>query len=48
MELGDRFLSLFVGRHLDERESARTAGRRITHDANRFDVAGAAEQLLEL
>src|SRR5688572_14290148 len=47
VELGGGLLRLFVGGHLDESEPAGTAGCGIPHDANRFHVAGFAEQLLQ-
>src|SRR4029453_3139289 len=47
IELAGGFLRFFVRRHLHESEPARAAGRRITHDAHRFNGAGLAEQFLE-
>src|SRR5439155_3635578 len=48
VEFRSGLLSLFVGRHLDERESAGAPRRRVAHHADRFDRSGAAEQLLQL
>src|SRR5687767_4757085 len=48
IELGSGLLCFLVGGHLDESEPARTTRGRIAHHTNRFHVAGAAEQLLQL
>ena len=48
VELADRPLRIIVGRHLDERETARASGRHVAHDADVVDLAGAAEEIREL
>src|SRR5215471_18752211 len=48
VELVDRLLCLVVGRHLDEREPARTARRHVAHHLDRIDRSGLREELLKL
>src|SRR3954447_5008361 len=48
VEFGRGLLRFLVSRHLDERETACPSGRRVAHHAHGFDVAGLAEQLLQL
>ena len=48
VEASDRGLRFFIRLHLDERESARTAGGHVAHHAHRFNRARLAEQILEL
>jgi hypothetical protein len=44
----DRLLRFLVGRHLDEREPAGTAGGHVAHHADRVHGAGAGEQALKI
>src|SRR5690242_9511837 len=43
----DGLLRVFIRGHFDEREPARAARRHVTHDADAFDGAGLAEQIVQ-
>ena len=48
MQLGDRLLRAFIGRHLDEAEAARAARGHVAHHCHRFDRTDPLEQLLKI
>src|SRR5829696_8644562 len=48
VQLLDRALGFFIGRHLDEAEAARTASCHVAHDFHALDRATLSKQLLEI
>jgi hypothetical protein len=48
IELGDRFLRLFVGAHLDECKPAGTASGHVAHEFDVVNCSGARKELLKI